>query len=328
MHPNFSGISELLSSPKDIVITNHINPDGDAMGSALGLCKYLKAKGHNARVVVPNEYPNFLQWLPGNSEVVNGESDPELAASLLASADVVFSLDYNDPSRCGDLQKALLESSAKKIMIDHHREPVDFVDFMISDPSIGSTCQMIYHFVEAMGDLDLLDVDMGNCLYTGILTDSGSFRFSSTTATTHRVVAQLLDLGVKPDEVQQRIYDTSTLARYKMLGILLDTMEVFPNEGIAILRLSLEEMKRWNAQKGDTEGFVNYGLGLSGITMAIFLKEDEEKIKMSFRSKGDIDVNEFARKHFNGGGHKNAAGGMSKLTLGETITRLKSLLLS
>ncbi len=327
MHPNFSGISELLSSPKEIVITNHINPDGDAMGSALGLCKYLRSKGHNARVVVPNEYPTFLHWLPGNSEVVNGDTDPEKASSLLASAEVIFSLDYNDPSRSGGLESALVDSSATKIMIDHHREPVDFVDYMISDPSIGSTCQMIYHFVEAMGDLDLLDVDMGNCIYTGILTDSGSFRFSSTTATTHRVVAHLLDLGVKPDEVHQKIYDTSTLARYKMLGILLNTMEVFQDRGIAILRLSLEEMKRWNAQKGDTEGFVNYGLGLTGIKMAIFLKEDEEKIKMSFRSKGDIDVNEFARAHFNGGGHKNAAGGMSKLSLEETLDKVKSLLL-
>ena len=327
MNTNIKNVADLLATPKSIVITNHINPDGDAMGSALGLVRYLTKKGHKATVVVPNEYPKFLNWLPGNEDVITYETQSYMAEKAFASAEVLFSLDYNAPSRAGGLQPLLIESKAKKIMIDHHREPNDFVDFMFSDTSKSSTCQMIYEWIDDLGDIDQMDSEIAQCLYTGILTDSGSFRFSSTTAKTHRVVAHLLDLGVKPDEVHHKIYDTSTLARYKMLGIIIDTMEVFPEKGIAILRLSLEEMNRWNAQKGDTEGFVNYGLGLSGVNTAIFLKEDVDKIKMSFRSKGDIDVNTLARKHFNGGGHKNAAGGMSPLSLTETLEKVKSIVL-
>ncbi len=319
-------IKDILSRPQKVVITNHINPDGDAMGSALALSIFLKDRGHDVQVIIPNEGPSFLHWLPQSSEVLIFQEAPEKATELIKSADILFSLDYNTPSRAGEMGELFSEAKAIKILIDHHQEPDSFPDYTFSDTSKGSTCQMVYEWIRDLGYESAINLDMAQNIYTGILTDSGSFRFSSTTPETHRIVANLLELGVKPDQVYQNIFDTATLSRYKLLGILLDKMEIIPEKNTAIMNLSLSDMNQWNAQKGDTEGFVNYGLGVNGVVLAAFFKEDEGKIKISFRSKGEVDVNQLARQHFSGGGHKNAAGGMSTLSLEDTIKKFKSLI--
>ncbi len=319
-------IKDLLSSPKKIVITNHINPDGDAMGSALALYIFLQEKGHEVQVIIPNEGPSFLHWLPKSQEVLIFQNQPETGTQFIQAADIIFSLDYNTPSRAGEMGELFATAKATKILIDHHQDPDSFPDYSFSDTTKGSTCQMIYEWICDLGNESSINLEMAQNLYTGILTDSGSFRFASTTPETHRIVAKLLELGVRPDHVYQNIFDTATISRYKLLGILLDKMEIIREKQTAIMNLSLADMNKWNAQKGDTEGFVNYGLGVNGVVLAAFFKEDEGKIKISFRSKGDVDVNELARKHFNGGGHKNAAGGMSTLSLEETIAKFKSII--
>lgn len=319
-------IKNLLAKPQRVVITNHINPDGDAMGSALALSIFLKSIGHKVQVIIPNEGPSFLNWLPESNQVLVFNENPEKATEHIKEADLLFSLDYNTPSRAGEMGDLFAEAKAVKILIDHHQEPDSFPDYTFSDTSKGSTCQMIYEWIRDLGFESSINLEMAQNIYTGILTDSGSFRFSSTTPDTHRIVANLLELGVKPDQVYQNIFDTATISRYKLLGILLDKMEIIPQKNTAIMNLSLSDMNQWNAQKGDTEGFVNYGLGVNGVVLAAFFKEDEGKIKISFRSKGDVDVNKLAREHFNGGGHKNAAGGMSTLSLEETIQKFKSII--
>lgn len=320
------GLQAFLETPKNIVITNHINPDGDAMGSALGLKLYLEKLGHTATVLVPNEYPVFLHWLPQNKSVVIYKNQQQKGDALLKDADLIFSLDYNALSRCGGLQESLASSKAKKAMIDHHQQPEEFVDWMISDTSKCSTAQMVYEFIEEFNHLELLDVNIANALYVGILTDTGSFRFSSTTEKTHQIVAHLLGLGVKPDQIYNHVFDANSVSRLKLLGTMLEQMIVYPEKKAAILFLSHAQLKKIGFKKGDSEGFVNYGLSISGIHFSAFLREEDGNIKMSFRSKGEVDVNVLARKYINGGGHKNAAGGLLEMNLEKGLAHIKNMI--
>lgn len=320
------GARHLLEDAGNIVITNHVGPDGDAMGSALGLQEILKQKGKNVNVVVPNVYPKFLNWLKGNEEVIIYEDQPEEAGEILGNADLIVHLDYNSLSRSGEMQTILEQLNVPRLVIDHHQQPDDFADVLYSDTSMSSTCEMVFHLVEALGWDNLINEDAGNCLYTGIMTDTGNFRFSGTTPTTHRAVARLLEIGVKPHEVASSVYDTNSRNRLKLLSRSLERMEDLPQFHTAIISLTAKDLEEFDYQKGDTEGFVNYGLSIEGIKMSVFLAEKDNRIKMSFRSKGTFNVNQLARDHFNGGGHINAAGGISEDNMDETITKLKSLL--
>lgn len=314
----------LLAGSKDIVITCHRNPDGDAMGSSLGLYHYLVKKGHKATVIVPNEFPDFLAWLPASSSCIVFERDNETAARILKSAEIVFSLDYNVLSRTGDtMEQALTALDASFIMIDHHQAPGDYAAVTFSDTSYGSTCEMIYHFIGALGDRNMLDTTIGTCLYTGIVTDSGSFRYSSTTGTTHRIVAEFIDLGIDNSAIHSLLFDNHSQSRIQILARALHNMKVLPQYGTSYMSLSQDELNNFGHNKGDTEGIVNYGLSMKGIVFTAFFTEnkDEGIIKISFRSKGDFDVNAYARKYFNGGGHINAAGGRSGETLEATIQK-------
>ena len=325
---DISEVKQLLSRPKKIVIVSHKNPDGDAIGSSLGLYHYLVKLNHEVDVIMPNDYPNFLKWMPKEDIVINYEANVENSNTIINNADVIFTLDFNALQRAGDMETVLEQSEAVKIMIDHHQQPDSYPTYMYSDVDICSTCQMIYHFIEMLDDTDLVDKNIGTCLYTGIMTDTGSFRFPSTTSTTHKVVADLIDKGVDNSQIHNNVYDTNSYNRLQLLGCALNNLKVIPKFKTAYITLSQKELNDFNFKKGDTEGVVNYGLSLKGIVMAVIFIEHKQEgiIKMSLRSKGDFSVNEFAREHFNGGGHTNAAGGRSNLPLNETIEKFISIL--
>lgn len=321
-------ITAELSKAKNIVIIPHKGPDGDAMGSTLGLMHFLRDKGHKVNVISPNEYPKFLKWLPGNEEVVIYEKNKPRAEELIEEAEIVFALDFNHLSRVGDMQEILTASEAVFIMIDHHREPSDFANYTYSDAEMSSTCEMVYHFIDKLRAVEKISPEIATCLYTGIMTDTGSFRFSATSAQTHRVVADLIDKGAAHAQIHNNIYDTFNENRLQLLGTALQNLKVRPEYKTAYISLSQEELDKNNFQKGDTEGFVNYGLSIEGVVFAVIFIENkqEEIIKISFRSKGDFNVNEFARAHFEGGGHNNAAGGKSTLSLENTVVKFNSIL--
>lgn len=301
---------KLAEKQQQIIITSHRSPDGDSIGSSLALYHYLVKKGHEVNVVIPDVFPNFISWLPGTSDILVYEREEKKINTLVNNADIIFCLDYNDLSRVGNLSKKLGESKAYKAMIDHHLNPSDFCDWMLSDTSSCSTAQLIYDFIENENDLDLIDVSIAENIYCGIVTDSGSFRFPSVQAKTHLIAADLIKRGLSHSSVHERIFDTNTLSRLHLLGFSLnEKLRVLKDVPVAIIDLSTEESERFNMKKGDTEGLVNFALSVEGVQMAAFIREDADRVKMSFRSKGEIPVNEFSNNYFNGGGHKNAAGG-------------------
>jgi phosphoesterase RecJ-like protein len=321
-------LKQWLDKPATVVIIPHKNPDGDAMGSCLAWQGMLNQLGHSTSVIAPNDYPTFLHWLPGHDGVLIYENDQELADKLIAGADMVFTLDFNTLKRIDQIGARVAESAAKKVMIDHHQEPDDYADIMFSNPAIGSTCEFVFQIIDAMGLAKHINQDIASCLYTGIVTDTGSFRFPSVTSATHRAVATLIDAGANHSEIHEKIKDNARPDRLKLLGIALKNMVFISEYKTAYITISQDELDACNYQKGDTEGFVNYGLSVGGIEMAVLMTESkkEEMIKISFRSKGDLAVNLFAKTYFEGGGHINAAGGKSDKSLRETEAYfLKSL---
>ena len=325
------GIEELkgfLGTSRNIVIVGHRNPDGDAMGATLGLKHYLDKKGHQATVVVPNEYPDFLHWMPGSETTYRFDWQNTQSQKAIVASEIIFLLDFNALHRVGaDMQKTLEKYPNDFVMIDHHQQPDD-VKYMFSDVTICSTCQMVYQFIEMNNDLNLIDTAIATCLYTGIMTDTGSFRFRSTTSTTHRIIADLIDKGAQNDIIHNKVYDANSYGRLLLLGQALSNLQIFPEHKTAFITLSEAEKNKFDFQKGDTEGVVNYALSLKGIIFAaIFIEDADQKIiKISFRSKGDFSVNQFSRNHFDGGGHDNAAGGKFDGDLETTIKYFKSLL--
>ena len=325
---DISEIKELLSTPRKIVIVPHKNPDGDAIGSTLALYHYLKKHKHEAIVIAPNDYPTFLKWLPGNDSVLIHDNDHHKSNALLKNAEIIFTLDFNALHRAGYMEKGLELSKAVKILIDHHQQPDDYAQYVYSDVSMCSTAQMIYHFIEMLEDESLIDDHIATCLYTGIMTDTGSFRFRSTTSTTHRVVASLIEKGADNASIHNNVYDTNSYDRLQLLGCALNNLKYIEELNTAYIALSQKELDDHNFKKGDTEGVVNYALSLKGtVFAAIFIENHAEGIiKISFRSKGAFDVNTFARDHFKGGGHINAAGGKSEIDLKSTIEKFISIL--
>jgi len=318
-------IEEILKNSEKIVITTHQSPDGDAIGSSLALCGYLKKKGFDVSVVVPDSFPKFLKWMEGAKDVFVYEQDGNKVEELIASVDLIFSLDYNDLKRVGGVGELIANSSAYKAMIDHHLHPSDFADWMCSDTTSCSTAQLIYNFIEDFNDLELIDNQIAEGIYCGIMTDSGSFRFPSVQAKTHLIAADLINRGLNHSKVHELVHDVNTLPKLHLLGFALnEKLKVLPNVPVAVIALSWEELRQFHYKKGDTEGLVNYALSIEGVEMAAFIKEDDNKVKMSFRSKGDIAVNEFSNLYFSGGGHKNAAGGISDVSLEETVELFES----
>lgn len=311
---------KLAQNCHNIIITSHQSPDGDSIGSSLALYHYLVKKGHRVNLVVPDALPKFISWLPGASEILVYEKDKDKVDSLITNATIIFCLDYNDLSRVGNLSKVIGNSNAYKAMIDHHLNPSNFCDWILSDTSSCSTAQLIYNFIETEKDLHLIDSPIAENIYCGIVTDSGSFRFPSVQAKTHLIAADLINRGLNHSAVHERIFDTNTLKRLHLLGFSLnEKLRVLKGIPVAVIDLSEKEAQKFDVKKGDTEGLVNFALSIEGIEMAAFIREDTDKIKTSFRSKGNVPVNEFSNQYFNGGGHKNAAGGMYKDTLENTL---------
>ncbi|WP_299395341.1 bifunctional oligoribonuclease/PAP phosphatase NrnA [uncultured Gelidibacter sp.] len=325
---DIKAIKSLLLAPKHIVIVPHKNPDGDAMGSTLGLYHFLTKNNHKATVIAPNDYPDFLKWLPGHEHVIIHESDKINAEALIEQADIIFTLDFNAFHRSGQMEQHLENSKALKIMIDHHQQPDGYATYMYSDVTMSSTCEMVYHFINKLDAGEDIDTNIATCLYAGILTDTGSFRFPSSTSTTHIVAADLIDKGADHSEIYNAIYDTNSFERLQLLGVALKNLKILPEYRTAYITLTQEELNAANFRKGDTEGFVNYGLSIKDIVFAaIFIEHKQEGIiKISLRSKGDFSVNEFSRENFGGGGHTNAAGGKSDLGLNETVEKFISIL--
>ena len=324
----FNDLSVFLETPKNIVIVGHKNPDGDAIGASLALKHYLSKKGHHATVVMPNEYPDFLQWLPGSENTFRFDWQNSQSQKAIQKSEIIFLLDFNTLHRVGsDMQNTLEKYPNNFVMIDHHQQPDD-VAFMYSDVNVCSTSQMIYQYIEMNNDLSLIDKDIATCLYTGIMTDTGSFRFRSTTSKTHRIIADLIDKGAQNDRIHNNVYDSNSYNRLLLLGQALSNLQILPDFKTAFITLSDEEKKRFDFQKGDTEGVVNYALSLKGIIFAAIFIEDKEQsiIKISFRSKGTFSVNKFSRSHYNGGGHDNAAGGRSIVSMQETVANFCLLL--
>jgi len=320
-------LKDKLGSSEKVVLTGHRSPDGDAVGSCLALWNHLKEHGVESTVVLPDEFPTFISWMNGKDEIVLHSQNPEAAEKLIEEADVLFVLDYNDSSRVGDMQGSLDKSNAFKVMIDHHQQPSDFVDLTFSDEKSCSTAEMVYRLIERWGQKDELSAASAACLYCGIMTDSGSFRFPSVTPRTHRIAAALCETGIDHADIHSRVYDNNREGQLKLVGYALtEKLEVFPEHHSAIISLSLEELARFGYEKGDTEGLVNRALSVEGVNFAAFVKESEDRVKLSLRSVGEFSVRDFSSDHFGGGGHHNAAGGASSESLQEVVSKIRGLL--
>jgi phosphoesterase RecJ-like protein len=325
---NIEEINALIEGSKRVLITTHTNPDGDAIGSSLGLWHFLTALGKEVSVLVPNKYPGFISWLPGNKEILIYEKEPKKAQQLLSEAQVVFCLDYNAIHRSGSLQDILRVSEVPRIMIDHHPEPVqnDFTH-LVSTTETSSTSELIFEFIYQLNASFVFSRDIACCLFVGIMTDTGSFSFACNRPRTFEVTAALMKTGIDVEYIHRKVYDTFSEDRLRLLGYSLGEKLVVKREfATAYIALSKKELNRFNYQVGDTEGIVNYALSIEGINMAVLLTERKGRIRLSFRSKGDFSVNEMAKAHFNGGGHLNAAGGDVYDTLDKAISQLEDLL--
>lgn len=316
-----------IEQVKSIAVLSHVNPDGDALGSALALYHYLKNSGIESRVIMPNEYPDFLKWLPGSNEVIVFSKSKDVAKDIIVNADILFLLDFNIPERTGKVAEFIGKSEAYKVVIDHHPKPGDFADFIYSDTLSSSTAELIFRLIELRGDPDLIDNVAATCLYTGIMSDTGSFSYNSSEPETYRVLSQLLKRGIDKDYIYSMVYDNFSENRFKLLGYCLDKkMVVLKEYKTAYMSLTLNEKKQYKYIRGDAEGFVNYPLSIKGVDFVAFFMENHDHIKISFRSKGKVDTNTFAANYFDGGGHVNASGGESKLSLPDTINKFVSVL--
>ncbi|RAW02785.1 DHH family phosphoesterase [Pseudochryseolinea flava] len=325
---NISEFKQFLSQPRNAVILTHFKPDADALGSSLGLAGYLKKRGHQATVITPSDYPDFLSWMKGNSEVVVFQKDKAaIAQRIIDQADIIFCLDFSSLNRINELGLMVKASSAKKVLIDHHLEPERFADFEEWDTTAASTAQLVYHVIKNLGDQAFIDADLADCLYAGIMTDTGGFRHGNTNHKVFLAASELVALGANPYQVSKFIYDTNSIERLRLMGyVLSEKLKVLPEYNTAYIVLTAEDLKKYSSQTGDTEGLVNYGLSIKGIRLSVLISDRKENIKLSFRSLGDFSVNDLARKHFNGGGHRNAAGGQTALTLDETVKQFLDLL--
>ncbi|GAB3705198.1 bifunctional oligoribonuclease/PAP phosphatase NrnA [Spirosoma flavus] len=307
-----------------VLITTHQNPDADAMGSSLGLAGYLRKKGHRVTVVTPTDYPSNLYWMTGNDEVIAFEEKLRIPVSqLFDEADIIFCLDFSSLDRIRELAPMVRQSRARKILIDHHLEPESFADLTLWDPEAAATAELIFRLIVELGDKELIDVPIAECLYSGLMTDTGSFRHSNTTGNVHRMAAELVDLKIDVSTIHRRIFDNVTLDKFRLLGYVLnEKLKVLPEYKFAYITLTDTELKRYRSKMGDTEGIVNYALAVEGVVMAAILIDRIDEIRLSFRSIGDFSVRDLASTHFEGGGHRNAAGGRSKLSLVETEQKL------
>ncbi|MEO7121411.1 MAG: bifunctional oligoribonuclease/PAP phosphatase NrnA [Ginsengibacter sp.] len=318
-------IYSLIEKPKKVVITFHQKPDADAMGSGLGLYHFLVQFGHSVTVISPTNWPAFLNWMPGAKSIVDFEQHNEKAKKILNDAEWLFCLDFNVLNRTKKMEPVIESLSAVKILIDHHQQPqTEVFDYGISNVNKSSTAEMVYDFIVNGDFSEKINEQVAECLYAGVMTDTGSFRFNSTSADVHRMVAALKDKGLKHGQIHENLFDNFLEARFRFFGnILLNRMEVFYEYNTALITIPQADLIKFNVRTGDTEGLVNFPLSIKGIKLAAVIIDRGDERKSSFRSKGGFDVNTFARKYFNGGGHFNAAGGKNSEPLDEVVRKFK-----
>ncbi len=326
---NISSLQLFFSEKRNIVIVSHANPDGDAIGSSLALCNYFLIKQHTVQVIVPDNFPDNLAWMKGNDDILKYNAKKKACDLLIESADVIFCLDFNALKRVEKLEAVLRKTKALKILIDHHIDPEKEVfDHVFSETKVSSTAELIYDFITGFGDEAIIDVDIAACIYTGIMTDTGSFSYACNYEKTYLITASLVKKGINAEEINHLVYDTFSENRLRLLGFCLSEKLTVLNElSTAYITLTKEEMNRFNYQIGDTEGVVNYALSMKKIKLAALFSERDGKIRISFRSKGEVDVNVFAHTYFDGGGHKNASGATSYVSLSETVKKFEASLL-
>ncbi|MEJ0054707.1 MAG: bifunctional oligoribonuclease/PAP phosphatase NrnA [Bacteroidota bacterium] len=328
---NLPAFQALIASPRKVIIVTHFKPDADALGSSLGLAGFLRKKGHQVTVITPSDYPAFLTWMPGNEGVISLSTETEepaiKAKAAIEAAEVLFCLDFSSLSRINSLGENIKNAAGVKVMIDHHLEPEKFASFEQWDPLAASTAGLVFQLIEQLGEKDLIDADIANCLYAGIMTDTGGFRHSNTTQTEFLIASELTGRGANPSDVAKQVYDTNSFERLKLTGFVLSQkLHVLPQFNTAYIMLTSQELKQFGSQTGDTEGLVNWGLSIKGIKLSVLMYDRKEEIKLSFRSLGSFSVNEMARKYFEGGGHRNASGGTSRLSLEATLQKFLSIL--
>ena len=329
MEGKIKELKKLLSKEKKIIITTHTNPDGDAIGSSLGLYHFLKKTNHNVNVVTPNRHPEFLNWVPGCDDIIIYEENKELGKKLIDNCDLLFTLDFNNLNRCGLVGENINLKKHEIIMIDHHQSPSDYSKITFSYPQISSTCELIFKLITRLTDIDLIDKDISTCIYLGMMTDTGSFQYNSVNSETHSILSVLMDKGIDHSKVYNNIYNSNNLSKLRILGSALNNLNQIKESKTTYMTLTKTQLVDNNYKKGDTEGLVNYGLSLKNIDFtAIFIEDIDEvnNIKISFRSKNLFPCDKFAKKFFNGGGHKNAAGGKYLGSIDNAVTKFKSSL--
>ncbi|MDP2422845.1 MAG: bifunctional oligoribonuclease/PAP phosphatase NrnA [Bacteroidales bacterium] len=320
-------LNEVISGSNQILIITHFNPDGDAIGSTLALHHYLAARGKKTAMLVPNAFPEFLSFLHGSERIVIFDEHPLKAKKLVETADLVFCVDLSALNRLKEIAQLLQNSAAPRILVDHHPDPEDDFTYKISRIEVSSTSELIYELIIDLGDEKMIDKKMAECLFVGIMTDTGSFSFSCNYPSTFRIVSNLLETGINAELIHQKVYDTFSEDRLRLLGFCLsEKLVVLKDYGTAYIALSRHDLEYFNFKPGDTEGVVNYALSIKGIVFAALFTEKDDIVRISFRSKGDFSVNDFARTHFNGGGHKNAAGADSYKSLDETLSNFITIL--
>jgi bifunctional oligoribonuclease and PAP phosphatase NrnA len=320
-------IQNHLTQVHEVLIVTHYNPDGDAIGSSLALFHFLDQRGYRVNVVVPNHYPDFLRWLPGNEHIIIAENDPDKTYQLIYSAELIIFLDFNVLDRTQQLEDIFRNTPTPKILIDHHPQPEHFADIIVNTDQVSSTAELLYELIAILGDPAPMSKNIAECLYTGIMTDTGSFSYNSSLSETYYVVSKLLACGIDKDKIYWQVYNHYSIDRMRLLGYCLyQKLKVFNEYGASYISINKDELHRFNYQTGDSEGFVNYPLSIYGVMFSAIFIERKDHVKISFRSKGDFQANTFAANHFSGGGHRNAAGGYSELSLKETLHKFESLL--
>ncbi len=316
----------MITYPKEIVIISHRNPDGDAIGSSLGLKNFLLQSGHNVKVIFPSEYPDTFVYLKGIEDCIIFDQDKDNTRAAIGKADMIFCLDFNSLDRIDKIAPFIEESKAKKILIDHHLDPEPFADYVYSDTSASSTCELIIFFIKQLGAADKLNTLIGEALFTGLITDTGSFKYS-TRPETYMAAADLKSVGVDDYNIQDKIFNRQSAKQMRLLGhCLANRMQLIPEYGAGYIALTKQDYKDFDIRRGDTEGIVNHLLMIDGIELAAFIREQPTIVKLSLRSKGDISVQDMARNHFNGGGHKNASGGAAYAKLEDIVNRFLKVL--
>lgn len=324
---SISYLIKLLEEKSDVLITTHYNPDGDAIGSSLALYHFLNTQGIKSKVLIPNEFPSFLQWMPGVNDAAIYLESPEVGNDLIASADLIFCMDYNGLGRVKLFTDQLMAANATRVLIDHHIQPENEFDLTFSEVSVSSTSELLYQIISEAGLISTLTKEMAECFFVGIMTDTGSFSFACNRPETFVIASDLIRTGMDVERVHRMVYDTYSESRMRLLGHCLGSnMKVLPEFATAFIWLTMEDLEKYDYQQGDTEGVVNYALSIQNVAVAALFTERGDRVRVSLRSKGEFSVNEFARAHFNGGGHRNAAGGDIFMNMPETLAWFESLL--